>query len=59
MLFAYRLLDADELWGYLSYWQTHLGQRLTELMKESLVEGAQFAGDSTTRALEQRVAQSN
>jgi hypothetical protein len=59
LLFAYQLLDVDELWGYLSYWQTHLGQRLAELMKESLVAGARFAGESTMRALEQRVADSN
>ncbi len=59
LLFAYRLLDADELWGYLSYWETQLGRRLAELMKESLVAGARFAGETTARALEQTVAASN
>jgi hypothetical protein len=59
LLFAYRLLDADELWGYLSYWETQPGQRLAELMKESLVAGARVAGESTARALGQRVAASN
>ncbi len=59
LLFAYRLLDADELWGYLSYWQTQLGQGLAELMKESLVAGARFAGETTARDLEQRFAASN
>jgi hypothetical protein len=51
MLFSYRAATNDDLWGYLTYWQTQHGRRFSQLSREALLAGVVFAGDSIERAV--------
>lgn len=51
MLLTYQSTCDDDLWGYLTYWETGMGRRLTKLARTALLAGVRSAGQSAGRAL--------
>jgi hypothetical protein len=50
MLLTYQSTCDDDLWGYLTYWETGMGRRLTKLARAALLAGVRSAGQSAKRA---------
>lgn len=47
MFHSYQSVSDDDLWGYLTYWESQMGRRFTLLFREALLAAVQFAADST------------
>ena len=50
LLTSYRGICDDDLWGYLTYWESLPGRRFADLMRAALLAGVQSAGGSARRA---------
>ncbi len=50
LLRSYRGACDDDLWGYLTYWESLPGRRFADLMRAALLSGVQSVAGSARRA---------